>query len=277
MTKKGRNFIVTLVAVSFLVWLGWPEARLLRVSFLNIGQGDATFIRTPEDVTILIDGGPDNTVVNELGRVMPWWKRRLDYVIVSHSDSDHYFGLLGVLEKYQVGEVWFNGFKDDSSGFRLLLQEIDRRQIPLHTVSAGRSLRWASGVELEVLWPRADFTAPDDNAASVVIRVSWGDVDYLLPADLPAAEEGDLLTAKDRLAADVLEPGHHGSKTSSSMVFLRAVSPRYCVISAGADNRYGHPHPITLERLSLVGCRILQTAVDGTITFANNSSTVWLQ
>lgn len=242
------------------------SARNLLVHFLNVGQGDATYIVLPDSTSILIDGGPDNGVLSALGDVMPWWDHRIDYIIVTHPDRDHFGGLLGVVEKYDVGAVLYadSGHRDDY--FELFRSMVLKQDIPLYIIEQGYVLRWPSRVFLHVLWPPHQYQSTDDNAYSVVVLLTWGSTDILLAGDVGRTEEHELTTLYPRLTVDVLKVGHHGSNQSSGPLFLSSIKPKLCIISAGADNRYHHPHPSVRQRLRDASCLIRETEHEGTIT-----------
>jgi competence protein ComEC len=253
----------------------WPSAQShrLTVTALDVGQGDSVFIRTPEGVTILIDSGPDNQVVQRLAAVMPWWQHKIDYLVLTHSHLDHYGGLQSVIEKYQVGEFWYSGDESNhTASYRSLFGSLHDRQIPVKTIRQGDEWQWDSGVRLHWLWPVA-IPPGDPNAISLVGRLSWGSEDVLLVGDLPSAQEQLLLDSGQAVEAEVLKVGHHGSKYSSSPSFLAAVHPQLCLISAGKDNSFGHPHAETLKRLHDVNCQTDTTIEDGSMTVELTTST----
>lgn len=256
--------------------LSWPnKPQLLTVTALDIGQGDSIFIRTPDNVTILIDGGSDNQVVVRLGEVIPWWQHHIDYVVLTHSDHDHYGGLQSVIEKYDVGEFWYNGDQsNNSSSYQSLLNSVKSRKISSRVIRQGDEWNWPSGVRLHWLWP---ITVEDGerNSGSLVGRLSWGSEDVLLTGDLPSEQEQQIITTGQIVESEILKVGHHGSKNSSSKEFLDAVQPNLCLISAGRDNSYGHPHPETLKRLTDAHCQIVSTITSGDVTDVGVPGTIW--
>src|SRR3989344_4698559 len=143
---------LTFVSVFLLINL-WttPQSSALRLVMLDIGQGDSILIRTPRGLTILIDAGPDNSVLNQLGQALPWWQRRIDYVIMTHADSDHAAGLLGLLAKYEVGEFWYNGEQADNKIFPILMEELQQRQAAVKIIKAGDSFTWPEGLRLDFI------------------------------------------------------------------------------------------------------------------------------
>ncbi len=269
--------IVGLLLIAVILVLAPPSipassSQKLTVTTLDIGQGDSIFVRTPENITILIDGGKDNQVTNRLSQVIPWWQRQIDYLVLTHSDLDHYGGLESVVRKYQIGEFWFNGDLDNSAAsYQSLIRTLRDRGVPLHLIRQGEEYHWDSGVSLHWLWP-VRYQSGQRNEASLVGRLSWGSEDVLLTGDLPSAQEQSILQSGQTVEAEVLKVGHHGSKNSSAADFLAAVQPKLCLISAGKDNSYGHPHADTLKRLHDVNCQIISTIDTGSMTLELTTS-----
>jgi len=272
-TRWIIKIYIVLLSISFIIpgififKILTATGPLMSVSFLDVGQGDAIYIELPDRTSILIDGGVDNSVVYELGAVMPWWKHHIDFVIVTHPDLDHYGGLHAVAEKYSIGSLLHNGHASDEPYFQLLLSTVEDRGTAIRAIEQGLTLVGESGVELQVVWPRRSYDAEDKNSLSIATLLSWHDVDFLLTGDLGQAEEHEIVADYPLLSAEVLKLGHHGSKYSSSFAFLTTVSPRYCIVSAGAGNSYGHPHKDVLDRAHDIDCELSDTAHEGTITF----------
>lgn len=244
----------------------------LRAWFFDIGQGDATFIETPNGKQILIDGGPDRTVLQKLPQAMWPWDRTIDAVIVTHPDADHITGLVGVLNRYQVGAIYETGVRGGTSVIAELTEAMNDEHAERHITRAGQSFEY-DGVVFDVLWPTSQAVAKqkDRNNTSIVLRVRYGDTTLLLTGDAEADIES--VFAKRAGDVDVLKAGHHGSKTSTATIFLKLVTPEHAVISAGKNNRYGHPHPIVLSRLKDIGAQIWRTDTNGDILLTSDGRT----
>ncbi len=276
-----KKYIVTscfLIAIGLLLWYLFstkPEATSsIQFSMLDIGQGDSLLLRTPDHITILIDTGAGHQVVDALSNAMPWNDHHIDYLLLTHPDLDHYGGAQWILDRYTVGQILYNGDEvNGSDGFRKLLGDIRARNIPLRAVHQGEQFRWASGIRWKLLWPPAQYKAPSTNAGCVVSKISWGREDILLPCDLPSEQEAIMMRQVD-VSAEILKAGHHGSKYSSATDFLAAVNPSWCLISAGRDNRYGHPNPAAMIRLRRTGCQVLTTIDQGTVQLAISSTSI---
>lgn len=244
-----------------LLRAGTPAAR---VHFFDIGQGDSILIEAGRNQQILIDGGPDRTVLQRLGEVMPSFDRRIELVIATHPDLDHYGGLTEVVRRYEVPYLMVH-LQDGAEPYEEMLGRVRRRNGLV--MAGGQRLKLPHG-ELEVLDPRIPGQRgpiSDKNDASIAVKLRLFDQTFLMAGDAEKAEEARLVRG-GVLDSDVLKANHHGSKSSSWENFLTAVRPEWCIISVGRKNRYGHPHPDALERLRRSGCRIARTDQSGTIT-----------
>ncbi len=251
----------------------------LKVSFLDIGQGDAIFIEALNGNQVLIDGGPDNKVLRSLSKVLPFYDRTIDFVISTHPDCDHIGGLPAVFKRYKVLNSGSTKVSSDALCFgeyKKAIQKEDAQQILL---KRGMNISLGNKVNLKVLFPDRVFSGSgiDPNVASVVLLLNYGKSDFLLTADAPKKiEKYILLLENGDIDVDVLKLGHHGSKTSTSNALLGFVSPDYAVISAGEDNSYNHPHKEVLRKLDDFGIDILQTKNLGNITFKSNGREIEL-
>ncbi len=249
-----------------------PDGRL-HVYFLDVGQGDAIFIRAPDGRQMLVDGGPSPAaLLDELGGLLPFWDRSLDMVALTHPDADHMDGLLALFERYRIVTVLDTGLAEDKAPAWAAALAARGGQ---HVV-ARRGMRLAlDDLRITVLHP-AEPLPPDisDNAASLVLRLDYGETSFLLMGDAEQATEGELLAAGLPLRADVLKVAHHGSGGATSAAFLAAVQPRLAVIQVGADNRFGHPHPDTLARLADI--TILRTDRNGRVEVISDGQQLWI-
>ena len=241
----------------------------LRVWFLDVGQGDATFVVMPTGEQILIDGGPNRAVLAKLGEIMPPWDRTIDAVIATHPDADHVGGLASVLERYEVARVITNGDEKETDAARSFFEARDAEYGAVIEIGRrGDSLRFG-GVTLSQLWPTPAAVAGDDaNAASVAYRLDYGETSVLFMGDAPEEVESNIASFAGDV--DVLKAGHHGSATSSSYAFIQDVRPEFAIISSGEGNRYGHPHPATLQRFLDLGVATFRTDLDGDILLTSD-------
>lgn len=283
--KRHHLLIATLVLAGCFAIAGiverrraWQDASYV-VTFLDVGQGDAALVRARDGADLLIDGGPDDAVLEGLAEAMPWHDRTLETVVVTHLDADHYVGLFAVLRRYRVGEIVWSGVAPTTETARRFAAAVEARGIPQRLVKAGDELA-IGGERLRVLWPREDVAGrivkPASSNAhgggindeSVVSTLSCGEGRVLFTGDVSAHVEAELLDDPEALRADVLKAAHHGSAHSSSEAFLDAVAPDEAVISAGAGNRYGHPAPRVTAALLERGIRVRRTDREGAIRYA---------
>ena len=255
-----------------LVWLGLrgaPDGRL-HVFFLDVGQGDAIFIRTPDGGQILVDGGPSpEELLEGLGDLMPFWDRSLDLVVLTHPDADHMIGLLALSERYRIEQVLETQLAQDDDAWNYARGTTQSERI---VAAQGMTLR-AGDVILTVLSPTEGGEAlkPGDNATSLVLRLDYSNASALLTGDAPQEVEAEMLMTGQPVDADILKVGHHGSNGSSSEAFIAAVAPEYAVIQVGADNSYGHPASAVLDRLH--GIEVLRTDLNGRVEAISDGMT----
>lgn len=257
---------------------GGPDG-LLHVHFLDIGQGDSILVVTPSGRRALIDGGPDgNITAHRVAEASPGGSRSLDLVVMTHLDSDHSRGLLELLDRYDVGAVLSGPAPVDTEMTAEWEQRLHRHGLTGVEVTSGYVIDLGDGVEARVLNPAPGRPFGDLNNDSVVLRVTYGDTSFLLTADIEQEAEVRLIQDEQALASTVLKVGHHGSATSTSAEFLEAVNPLLAVISAGADNPYGHPARVVLERLeaSVGSDNIFRTDLSGDIEIISDGKSVWV-
>ena len=268
-------------SIAVLVWtavLSLPDGRL-HVTFADVGQGEAVLITTPGGKGILVDGGPDPLdAVRLLGNRLPFWDRSVDLVVLTHTHSDHVTGLTEVLRIYDVRHILEREAQYDSPAHHAWRRAVEEEGAVVTQARAGQVVALGDGVFMQVISPQVRLltgTASDVDNASVVLRLVYGDVSFLLTGDtgdMFGEAEVELLARGAPVDSDVLKVAHHGSRSSSTGPFLDAVSPVAAVISAGEDNRFGHPHPETMETLlrHVTNDRLLVTKDRGTIEFVTD-------
>jgi len=245
----------------------------LKVSFLDIGQGDSIYIQAPNGNNILIDGGFDRKVLSALGSVMPFASRKIDIVLATHPDADHIGGLPYVFDDYDISAFIDNGAIGETKVWKTLEEKVVKENSPegqAQRVQAKEGVRIIldekNNVIFDVLSPYMNVNKlSDTNTGSIVGKLTYGSSSFMLTGDAPIAVEQNLVKKYgNSLESDVLKAGHHGSKTSSSEIFLKAVAPQFAIISASAKNMYGHPHKEVVDLLSKFGIKILKTGEEGT-------------
>ncbi len=270
------TIISLLVVTSVVLWsavLSTERSATLTVSFLDVGQGDAIFIETPSKRQILIDGGKDNSVLQELSKVMPFWDRTIDMVIATHPDSDHTGGLAEVISRYAVDTFVHSGVNSGTSISEGLFTVLAKEGVQKVLARRGQVFDFGDGAYITVLFPDRDVTELEANTASVILKVTFGGSSFLLMGDSPQGIEKYVVSLDgEQLSADVLKAGHHGSKTSSNPLLVGFVNPKYAVLSYGCDNSYGHPNQEVLDTLNNFEIEILEKCKEGRITFMTDGS-----
>ncbi|MDB5245140.1 MAG: Competence protein ComEC [Parcubacteria group bacterium] len=280
LTLKHAAFIV-LIGLNGYIWFTYfytPPARL-RVSVLNIGQGDSILIQGPTGIDMLVDGGPDHSVLRQLPKELGLFDRSIDMVVETHPDKDHIAGLSDVFARYKVSYFMSPGIPNDTAP-TLALEHAVAIEPDVQAFIARRGMRihLGGGAYADVLFPdRDESTQKVTNDGSIVMHIVYGTTSFMLTGDLPSTQE-DYLVALDagngNLQSTVLKAGHHGSKYSTDDAWLAAVHPSMVAISAGKDNTYGHPNPDAIARIKNEGARILSTIDSGTLHFVSDGVSV---
>jgi len=263
------------VAVFILVFaFSMPDGKL-HVYFLDVGQGDAILV-SKDSRQILIDGGPGPQAVSTaLGKEMPFWDRTIDLVVLTHPDADHITGLIEVLSRYEVKQVLYPDMDVHSGLYTEFLGLIQEKGVSVVLAEAGQCIDLSGDTYLDVLNPVHGVHYSDMDNNSVVLRLESGTIDYLLTGDIMKEAEYGLLLRRAVKESTVLKLAHHGSASSTTGEFLAVINPQIVIISAGIDNRYGHPAEEVLERLEMKGnITIFNTGIHGTIEFISDGDNV---
>jgi len=268
---------VVLALVTLGIWTAvFAEGTrgALTVAVLDVGQGDSIFIESPTGVQVIVDGGPDGSLLRELNKVMQSFDRSIDAVVETHPDADHIAGFVDLLQRYEVSVFIEPGITKETLTWEALQREVAEQKIPHLIARRGMRLVLGGGAELEVLYPDSDVSnlpASKANEGGVVMKLSYGEASMLLMADVSSKVETYLVGLdSSRLDVDLLKVGHHGSRTSTSDAFVKAVTPAAAIVSVGADNNYGHPTSDVLNTLTKNASAVLRTDKEGTVVFISN-------
>lgn len=257
-------FILTAICIAAL-----PKSTI-QVSFLDVGQGDSIFVRTPDDYFILVDGGPGVSVLEELADVVPRYTRRLDLLILTHPHADHVNGLVEVVKRFDVHRVMIVGTPSHNTYYQELLRLCDTGEIPLYYAKADSDIKIGSYLYVDIVWPENLIVGKEYknvNNASLAIRLITPKNVVFLGGDAEEEQEEEIIKSGFDLSADILKAGHHGSKTASCDEFLEAVNPKTVVIQSGAENNFGHPHKEALENFLERSIKIRRNDLEGRIDF----------
>ncbi len=280
-----RNFRYVLIVLGLLLLAlsqssfvprGSDASHDLRVIFMDVGQGDAILLVTPQQHYVLVDGGPDATILSRLGKELPFNTHRLSLVVASHNHADHITGLNAVLDRYDADKIWISGAIHTTNEYLKLLDHIHSKQIPTEVVWKGTQTD-IDGVHLDVLFPLSSMegTRPEDqHDATIVIRATYGSQHFLFTGDLNEGHEQQIVDSGQVVQAEVVKVPHHGSGTGLLPAFLAAVGPQQAVIQVGTPNSYGHPAVSTLRALQAQGSTVWRNDVNGTIRMNTDGTVV---
>lgn len=266
--KLLKYFYAFIFVASSLFWLHFsrlPPLDTVKVTFLNVGQGDSALIQTPQNLQILVDGGPNMAVLNELGDILPYLNKTFDLIVLTHPHRDHLTGLTEVLKRYKVKKVLLTDIMHQSAIYDEFLRLLREKEVSVEFARADRDFLVSDGLYLDILYPFSSFLGKniDVNNSSIVFRLIFGENEVLFTGDSEESTENKLLMTDFDLEADILKVAHHGSKDATSSAYLQTVSPKTAVISCGKDNKFGHPHFETIVRLEKEGIDVFRTDVDG--------------
>jgi len=279
--KRLKKYLLPILLVLLLIFVLciWflifrqNKSDYLKVVFLDVGQGDAIYIEAPNGKQMLIDSGPDSKLLSSLTKIMPFADRSIDMIIATHPDSDHIGGFPVFLDNYKVGSIIENGSISDTKIYSSLEEKISKKKINKIIAHRGMHiiLDEEKNIYLDILFPDRDALEMDSNDASIVGKLTYGETSFMFMGDANLYTENLIeWNEKDStLDSDVIKLGHHGARTSSTILWLEKVSPEIAVISAGKNNKYGHPHKELLERLSTLNIPYLSTE-NGNLIFKSD-------
>ena len=288
--KNQLKILIGLLIIALIVWflvLNQRPGRILETDFLDVGQGDAVLIKTPKGQTVLIDGGPDNKVLEKLSKYLQPLQKRIDIIILTHPHADHVTGLIEVLRRYSVGLVILNGVYLKTDNYDQFLNAIEDNKVKVLIAEAGEAIHFDKDLEFDILSPNKNpaglafnknsesfGTAGNDvNDTSIVGKLIFNDFSIMFMGDATSKIENQILAYGDNLKSDILKVGHHGSKYSSFPIFLKTVAPKAGIIEVGAKNFYGLPSQAALSRFKMFGANIFRTDQNGDIRVLSDGFT----
>jgi competence protein ComEC len=277
LTMKSPKFISALILALLLIVVSWlveiDKGEDLFIYFLDVGQGDSALIDSPNGIQVLIDAGRNEKALEEIQKILPFWDRHIDILILTHGDLDHIGGFFEILKSYEVDQVLRSKTKVTSKYEEELLTIAEELGIEIKEISKGDKiiLDQNANIYLDIYSPDFKIEDPSDrNENSLVFELIHGENEILFTGDATIETELELLqTFETQINSDILKVGHHGSKTSTSQLFLDKVSPNFSILSYG-ENPYGHPHVEVLEKLDKSGGEIFHTKDRATIVARSN-------
>lgn len=277
MKKHNLQYLFgLLIIVAFVVWFNVyhqgksDNDRLLHVYFLDVGQGDSEYIKLPDGKDILIDGGPDDKVLSELGKVMNFNDREINLMVLTHPHADHIIGLVDVLQRYKIDEIWQSGIDYPSAIYDKFKNAIQKDNINNKFVVAGYSENF-DGINFKVLYPLASLKnqkIDNLNNASVVTQLDDNKFSVLFTGDAEQDVQKQILPELTKVT--VVKVAHHGSTNGALDDLYKITRPAIAVIEVGAKNTYGHPAPSTINLLKQYAIQIYRTDQDGTVEITSD-------
>jgi competence protein ComEC len=259
----------------FFLYPQMAEQGKLRVFFFDVGQGDSALVITPSGEDILIDGGPNNDVLEKIGRSLPFFDRKIELVVLTHPHADHIFGLIEVLKRYEVGKILMTDAENSTDLFEEFEKVIREKNIPVEIADRGDKFNFGNA-EINILWPIDGMKVEDKddkfNENSIVFKLKYGEHEVLFTGDATSETEKGILKfgniwETDENGFEILKVPHHGSKTSSCESFLEILKPDAAIISVGASNKYNLPAPVIVRRLEDFARELFRTDKNGDISF----------
>lgn len=270
-------FFAGIAVLAIIYFRQLPDGKL-HLIFCDVGQGDAILAITPAGDQILIDGGPDNSVLSCLGKNLPFYDRNLELVVLTHPQADHLTGLVSVFKNYQVGKVLKTAAVNNTAEFEAFNQALTAEKAQVSEAIAGLKIGFGEKIQARIIWPPV-LSGPisDLNETSIVLQLVFGNFCALLTGDATNDVWFKLITQGALKHCFLLKVPHHGSKNATNEQFLTSVSPAMAVISSGKNNRYGHPHDGVIKLLSQKGVKVLRTDLNGAIEIVTDGKNVQIQ
>ena len=259
--------LVALILLALREFSLQPDGRL-HIHVLDIGQGDSILIVSPSGKQIVIDGGPNMDLLSHLNDRLPFFDRTIELLVLTHPDSDHITAFPELLKRYKVDLVAMTGVQHKSGTYDAFLALMEKYQMPIIFSDASQDINIGDGLIFDIIWPPPEVfgTLPKNaNNPSFVVRALYKDQSILLTGDIEQEAEEGILASGAGIRSNILKVCHHGSQSSSSTGFLLAVDPEIALISAGRDNKFGHPHQEVIDRFHRLGIPTRITADEGTI------------
>lgn len=272
--KALKIFFITIIILALIPYYFLEDKNdNLRMYFIDVGQGDGIMIKTPSDKVIIIDGGPFDDFCQKISSKLPFRKRNIDLLILTHAHQDHYLGLIKLIENYKINNIIYSGYDANFSDYIYLMNMIKQKNINLIKAKYGNEIDFDNNIKLKILHPIDSKEKEEDlNNTSVVVKLTYEKFEAIFTGDLTCKGEDEILKYEKNLKSEVLKVGHHGSKTSSCENFLQKVAPEIGIIQVGVDNKFNHPNKEALDRLKKYNVRLFRNDQLGDIFVSSNGN-----
>lgn len=246
---------------------------LLKVHYLDVGQGDSIFIELPNNETMLIDAAESYQSENIINYLKNLNYKKIDYVIGTHPHTDHIGGLKDIINTFEIGKIYMPKVVSTTKTYENLLMAIKEKNLKINTAKAGTSIIDTDALKINILAPN-NSTYTELNNYSVVTKITYGTTKFLFMGDAEKLSENEI---KEDVSADVIKIGHHGSNTSSSINFIKKVNAKYGIISVGLNNKYNLPKEETITNWENSGTKIYLTSTNGTIRASSDGTNIKIE
>ena len=261
MNKKILIFSLIIITL----FVGCDKNYNLSVHIIDVGQGDCILIKTPSNKNMLIDGGDEDSSKIIKSYLKNKRVKNIDIVIATHPDSDHIGSLDYVIDNFNVESLYMPKQSTESESYNNLIDSCNKKNLKIQFLSKNNSLTLDENCKIQVLSP--SYITDDNNVNSIVLNINYKNNNFLFTGDCEVENEIDMINSYELEDIDFLKVAHHGSNTSSSLDFLKEITPDVAVISCGYKNKYGHPHKSTLDNLKSVDAKIYRTDTNGSMVF----------
>ena len=246
---------------------------LLKVHYLDVGQGDSIFIELPNNETMLIDAAESYQSENIINYLKNLNYQKIDYVIGTHPHTDHIGGLKDIINTFEIGKIYMPKVVSTTKTYESLLMAIKDKNLKINTAKAGTTIIDTDTLKINILAPN-NSTYTELNNYSAVSKITYGTTKFLFMGDAEKLSENEI---KENVTADVIKIGHHGSNTSSSIDFIKKVNAKYGIISVGLNNKYNLPKEETITNWENSGTKIYLTSINGTITTISDGTNIKIE
>jgi len=279
MSKRKKISIITILIIIALCYYKFEDqSNLLRVCFLDVGQGDAVLIKSPQGKNILIDGGPDANLIHQLGNKHSYQNHQIDILVLTHAHADHFYGLVEIVKRYDIKLVLWSGVESQWSEYQYFQNIADK--LDTKVALLGQEYLIEDDLKIRVVYPThilKEEEAEDINNTSVSLILSYGEIDFWLAGDLTCEGEEEIIRQGLNTETEIYKASHHGSRWSNCDDILDKLKPELAIIQSGLDNQHKHPHLETLERLEERSIKILSNDELGDIWIESDGEKYWVK